>query len=69
MERDFGEYICGAHTTFQGHGSFFSEHKLILFYICTKFCETIYNGFKLSDRTSFYTKNTKAHDSIKNVGG
>ena len=49
---------------------FVSAHHLMMVYICTKFYENILHGIKVIEQTKFSKeKNSKGHNSIKNVGG
>ena len=50
---------------------FFSTHHLVALYICTKFHENILDCIKVVERTnvSFEKKQSKGHDSVKNVVG
>ena len=38
----------------------FSANCLVMFYICTKFCENIFNRFKVMERTCDHNYNTCA---------
>ena len=38
-------------------------------YICTKFHINILDSIKVKERTVFIRKNSKGHNSVKNVGG
>ena len=49
---------------------FFSAHRLMMAYICTKFHENILDGIKVIERTRFSEeKKSKGHNSVKNVNG
>ena len=42
----------------------------MIVYICTKFHENILGSMKIIERTRFFIlKNSKEHNSVKNVGG
>ena len=43
-------------------------HHLMILYICTKFQENIYKGFRIIKRTHIL-KFTQGHNSIKNICG
>ena len=45
-----------------------SAHSLIMFYMCTRFRENTLKGFRIVERTRFFTlKITKVHNFINNV--
>ena len=49
---------------------FFSAHCLMMICISTKFHDNILGGIKVIEGTLFSSeKNSKGHDSVKNVGG
>ena len=52
------------------YGCFFSARHLMVVYICTKIHENILDGMKVTERTRFSSeKNSKGHNSVKNVCG
>ena len=51
-------------------GLSFYAHRLMVVYISTKFDEKIRDGIKVIEQTQFSSeKNSKGHNSVKNVGG
>ena len=48
---------------------FFSAHRLMVIYICTKFLENILDSISYSLDMIFRWKISKGHNSVKNVGG
>ena len=51
----------------------FCRHFLIMLYICTKFCQSISKGFRITDPDSrvdakVVANVTKGHNSVKSVG-